>query len=281
MSELKDKNGLTEKEFLASYRAGDYERPSVTADILVLGVNETFSRLKVLLIKRGGHPFLGSWALPGGFIAKSETAYQAAKRELEEETGLKDVYLDQIYTFTKPDRDPRTWVMSIAYLALVSELATVHGEDDAAEAAWFDLCIEDGCIRIFNEERGVSIVYKIAPKTFQNGRSCYENWVAEKASETTLAFDHIEIIIEAYLKLKSQFEHTDLAFNLTGPLFTLPDLQALYELVLCKKLYKTNFRAMIMEKIQPTGEKRKSASSGKLSAEYTYLQKSGRRSNKA
>lgn len=261
---------MDEKEFLATYSAAEFEKPSVTTDILVLGVNADISRLKMLLIKRGAHPFLGSWALPGGFIAKNETAYQAAKRELEEETGLKNVYLDQIYTFTNPNRDPRTWVMSIAYLALVSELAAVKGDDDAADAAWFDLCIDGETIRITSAEKGVDIAYKIEKKTFQNGKIRYENWVSEKISESALAFDHIEIIIEAYLKLKSQFSHTDLAFNLAGDFFTLPDLQAIFELVLGKKLYKTNFRAMVMEKITATGEKRKSLTSGKLSAEYTY-----------
>ena len=271
MAEIRDKNGLTEAEFLKAYKPGNYERPSVTADIMVLGTSEDLSRLKLLLVRRGGHPYIGHWALPGGFIEKDETAYQAAARELEEETGLTDVYLNQIYTFTKPGRDPRTWVMSIAYLALVSELKQVQGLDDAEDADWFDLRIADGKLRLENERLGVNIIYDIETKQFKNGRILYDNWVATPVSKDRLAFDHIEIIIESILKLKAEFEHTDLAFNLMEDKFTLPDLQALYELVLGKKLYKTNFRAMVQPKIQPTGEKRKSIISNKMSAEYIYL----------
>lgn len=271
MAEPRDKNGLTESEFLQSYNAGKYERPSVTADILALGVKEDFSCLKILLIKRGGHPYIGKWALPGGFIRKTETAYQAAARELEEETGLKDVYLEQIYTFTKPERDPRTWVMSIAYMALVSELKHVNGSDDADSAAWFDLIISPEKISLQNKDFGVNISYAIETKKFQNGAIKYENWVATPQTQELLAFDHIEIIIESFLNLKAKFEHSDLAFNLIGSKFTLPDLQVLYELILGKKLYKTNFRTMIAPKIKATGEKRKSASSNKMSAEYEYI----------
>ena len=114
MTERRDINGLTEKEFLEQYTDTQYDKPSVTTDILVLGVDESFARLKALLIKRDEHPYLGFYALPGGFIKKDEIAYQAASRKLYEEAGVRDVYLDQIYTFTRPGRDPRTWVMSIA-----------------------------------------------------------------------------------------------------------------------------------------------------------------------
>ena len=270
MKELRDKNGLTEAEFLKSYKPGDYERPSVTADILALGTSPDLSCLKLLLIKRGGHPYLGHWALPGGFIEKNESAYQAAARELEEETGLKDIYLDQIYTFTKPGRDPRTWVMSIAYLALVSELDKVTGLDDADDAAWFDLIIDHDSIVLKNDDIDVLIKYDIDTKTFKNGKINYENWVATPVTSDMLAFDHIEIIIESILKLKANFAHTDLAFNMIGDKFTLPDLQALYELVLGKTLYKTNFRAMVAPKTEPTGKKRKSITSNKMSLEYIY-----------
>ena len=159
MEKLRNKDGLTEEEFLKKYNPGKYNRPSVTTDILILGMNEDYSSLKLLLIKRGNHPFMGCWALPGGFVQEDETAYQAAARELEEETGLRGVYLDQIYTFTKPGRDPRMWVMSIAYLSLVQELEAVKGNDDADDAAWFDLKFDDSLISLRNEEKGIEIVY--------------------------------------------------------------------------------------------------------------------------
>ena len=260
-------NSITEKEFLENYTDTVYDKPSVTTDILVLGVNRSFSKLKVLLIKREEHPYLGYYALPGGFIRKNETAYQAAARKLYEETGLKDVYLNQIYTFTNPERDPRTWVMSVAYLALVGNVDEID-----ARGEWFDLGIENDRISFLNEESGVEIVYPISVQQFQNGRIEYENWVASP-SETgeKLAFDHIEIIIESILKLRRFFENSDMAFNMVSETFTLPDLQALYELVLGKKLYKTNFRAMIAPKVETTGGKIKSCTSNKMSVEYRYI----------
>jgi ADP-ribose pyrophosphatase YjhB (NUDIX family) len=266
MPQERDKNGLTEKEFLDSYTDTIYERPSVTTDILVLSVDESFSKLKVLLVKRDEHPFLGCFALPGGFIRPEETAYQAAARKLYDETGLKDIYLDQIYTFTRPGRDPRSWIMSIAYLALIPECCEVN-----SNAKWFDLEIGQGKIKLSNREMFADITYGIKDETFKNGKISYENWVAGKISEDGLAFDHIEIIIESILKLRSSFEHSDQAFNMVGETFTLPDLQALYELVLGKKLYKTNFRAMVAPKIEATGQKIKSSTSHKMSAEYRYV----------
>lgn len=270
MEGKRDKDGLTEAEFLASYSDKEFDRPSVTVDIMVLSRSEDFSSLKILLIRRGAHPFLGCWALPGGFVARGETARGAAARELYEETSLRGVYLDQVYTFTDPNRDPRTRVMSIAYLALTPEMAVVCGQDDAAEAAWFDLRVGGGKIEISSVEMGVRILYSVETRTFANGRIRCENWVATPEGGERLAFDHIEIIVEAFLKLRASFEHSDLAFNMAGDRFTLPDLQALYELVLCRRLYKTNFRALVAGRVEPTGGKRKSATSGRMSAEYVY-----------
>ena len=136
--ELLDKNGLTEREFLAAYRADRYPRPSVTADIMLL--SETADGVETLLIRRGGHPYLGCWALPGGFADPSERVEQAAARELEEETHVADLPLYPLMLCSAPGRDPRGWTISQAYLALVrrAELP-VQADDDAAEACWFSL----------------------------------------------------------------------------------------------------------------------------------------------
>ncbi|WP_022764935.1 NUDIX domain-containing protein [Butyrivibrio sp. XPD2006] len=267
MTERRDINGLTEKEFLEQYTDTLYDKPSVTTDILVLGVDESFARLKALLIKRDEHPYLGFYALPGGFIKKDETAYQAASRKLYEEAGVRDVYLDQIYTFTRPGRDPRTWVMSIAYLALVGDVSEIKTTGE-----WFDLEFDDDRIRLYNDESGAEIIYPVSVKKFKNGRIGYENRVAISGERgEKLAFDHVEIIIESIMKLRTFFENSDIAFNMVGDTFTLPDLQALYELVLGKKLYKTNFRALVAPKIEATGAKIKSRISNKMSAEYRYI----------
>ena len=119
--EIRDKNGLTEKEFLERYQPSDYERPSVATDMVIFTARDCKEdnyrklpekKLQILLIKRGGHPYMNKWALPGGFVEPDETTEQAAKRELLEETGVDNIYLEQLYTFSEPKRDPRMWVMS-------------------------------------------------------------------------------------------------------------------------------------------------------------------------
>ena len=268
-SNRKNKDGLTEKQFLKQYDPGNYKRPSVTTDILILGMNEDYSGLKILLIKRGNHPFIDCWALPGGFIEENETAYQAAARELEEETGLKDIYLDQVYTFTKPGRDPRAWVMSIAYLALVPKLDEVRGCDDAEDAAWFDLSFTDTSIELFNEDKDVIIKYAIKKESFSNGAVKYENFIPSLQSEEALAFDHVEILIEAIKKLREQILYSNQAFCLVDKKFTLPELQSAYEAVLGRTLYKKSFRDMVSGKIRETGSERRSViKGGRTSKEY-------------
>jgi len=133
--ELRDKNGLTEAEFLSQYRPGSYNRPSVTADIAVFRCAGPVREL--LLIRRGGHPFLGKWALPGGFAREGEPVSAAAARELEEETHLSGAALEPVGLFSDPGRDPRMWVMSEAYTAVIDGSAAVRADDDAADAVWF------------------------------------------------------------------------------------------------------------------------------------------------
>lgn len=144
-----DRNGLTEEEFLKTYNPGDYERPSVAADMAIFTVTEgeednyrklPEKKLGILLIQRGGHPYLGAWALPGGFVRPHETAEQTARRELREETGLDQVYMEQLCTVSDPGRDPRTWVMSCSYMALIdSTRIKLQAGDDADNACWFGI----------------------------------------------------------------------------------------------------------------------------------------------
>ena len=113
-----------------------YPHPSVTTDCVIFGFNG--ERLQVLLIERGIEPFKGRWAFPGGFLKMDETAEEGAKRELKEETGLENAYIQQLHTFSAPNRDPRERVITIAYYALVN-IQEVKGGDDAASARWFPL----------------------------------------------------------------------------------------------------------------------------------------------
>lgn len=146
---IKNRQGLTEKEFLGQYDAGIYERPSVTVDMLIFTVmdeeKENYRKLpekslKLLLVKRGDHPFIADWALPGGFVSVNESIDEAAMRELKTETNIDNIYMEQLYTWGDVKRDPRTRVISCSYMALIdSTTLDVKAGDDADDAAWFNV----------------------------------------------------------------------------------------------------------------------------------------------
>ena len=173
-------------------------------DCAVFGLDD--DELKVLLIQRDLPPFAGSWALPGGFVHVDESLEQAALRELQEETGLFKLYLEQLYTFGELDRDPRERVVSVAYTALVN-LADhqVQAATDARDAGWF----------------GVHDL-------------------------PTLAFDHAEILHLALSRLRSKLRYEPIGFELLPRKFTLTQLQHLYEIVLERTLDKRNFRKRVL-----------------------------------
>ncbi len=182
----------------------DHPRPALTVDCVVFGVDD--EDLKVLLVRRDGEPFAGRWALPGGFVNEDEDLADAARRELQEETGLEKVFLEQLYTFGAPGRDPRGRVVSVAYYALV-KLADhrVRAATDAREASWFAV------------------------------------W-----DTPALAFDHERILQTALQRLKGKVRYQPLGFELLPEKFTLTQLQRLYETVLERELDKRNFRKKIL-----------------------------------
>ena len=116
----RDKNGLTEAEAIIEYRKKDYPKPALTADIVILA-KEAACEYRLLLIRRGGHPYLGSWALPGGFAEEGETIEETAARELEEETGISGLPLKLVGIYSKPGRDPRGWTVSAAYVSVLDD----------------------------------------------------------------------------------------------------------------------------------------------------------------
>lgn len=128
-----DKNGLSEEEYLKRYDDSKYPKPSLTADNFILSDTH-----EILLVKRGNHPFLGKWALPGGFANKNEPLEETAARELFEETGLEGVKEELVGVYSKPNRDPRGWVVSAAYKAFIKK-ADVKAGDDASAACWFKI----------------------------------------------------------------------------------------------------------------------------------------------
>jgi len=272
--DLLDRDGLTEREFLEKYRAEDYGRPSVAADMVIFTVTDEAAdsyrklpekELRILLIRRGGHPFLGKWALPGGFVQPSETTEQAAARELREETGVDDVYLEQLYTFSDIGRDPRTWVMSCSYMALInSDKLELQAGDDAAGAAWFKVSyrllreqkemMEDGYVKTLEyelklsgeEELSAVVARTLTVKTSSTSTEY------KIVSNNGLAFDHAKIIACAIERLRGKVNYTDIALHLMPELFTLTELQQVYEVILDKELLKAAFRRKVADLVAET-----------------------------
>lgn len=194
-----------------------YPHPAVTADVALFTIQQ--ERLQVLLIQRGQAPFEGAWALPGGFVNPQECLEDCALRELMEETGVSGVYLEQLYTFGKPDRDPRERIISVAYYGLTPVPAVEpKAGSDAARAIWFEV---------------------------------------DQLPE--LAFDHADIIAKARERLRAKLDYSTIAFQFMPKKFTLSELQAVYQTILGEALDKRNFRKRINAQglVKPTGDQRR------------------------
>ena len=272
MKEKRNADGRTEAEFLAAYRPGDYERPSVTVDVLLLRMKKDLSCLQTLLIRRRNHPYIGCWALPGGFIEMNESAYESACRELKEETGIEGIYLEQLYTMNQPDRDPRMRVIDVAYTGLIpyDDQKEAEAGDDAEDAGWFDITFSDNRIILDGADRDAHIEYSLREKSFRNGNIVVRNYVPEPVSEERLAFDHSEIVLEGLMKLRNKVLLSDCAFNLVPKEFTLPDLQKVYEIILGTDLYKANFRDKMASKIEALHYVAKPISGNRVANVYRY-----------
>ena len=195
MEELRDRNGLTEKEFLASYDASKYERPSVTVDIILLKEG------RVMLIRRGGHPCIGKLAFPGGFVEMNEDVYTAAKRELFEETKLNVKSLRQLRVASTPNRDPRTRIITVPFLADVEDAQSLCAGDDAMAAKWYDYSykkLEMGGMTLYEiniaTENGRE-TFKVSKSYDKNGLSC--DPIFKAVGQNPLAGDHAELMAMA------------------------------------------------------------------------------------
>ena len=183
----------------------EYPRPALTVDCIVFGLDAQLE-LKVMLIQRDIPPFQGQWAIPGGFVRMDETLEQAALRELQEETGIHDVYLQKLYTYGDQERAPRDRTVTVAYYALINLIEQqIQASTDAREANWFS-------------------VHAIP----------------------SLAFDHEQILQKAIARLRSKIRYEPIGFELLPKKFTLTQLQKLYETVLARPLDKRNFRKKIL-----------------------------------
>lgn len=199
-SQLRDKNGLTEEEFLAQYTPKKYPQPSLTADICVFRRNGEGTQL--LLVQRGGHPYLGCWATPGGFANPNETADQCAARELAEETGAQGLDLEPLRLYSTPGRDPRGWTVSYAFVALDQQGVTVHAGDDAARAVWFDVVAKSEGAR---EELILAHGDDVLHVSFGTSRLPISGLLrATDVKGDGLAFDHANIIADAWLLVQGR-----------------------------------------------------------------------------
>lgn len=198
---LLDINGLTEKEFLDNYKASDFERPSVTADILIFSNTD---KLEILMIKRGGHPFIDTWALVGGFAEPDESIDQTATRELFEETGLTNIPLQQLYLFGDTNRDPRTWIVTQAYISLVNRNdVNPIANDDARECAWWgvSLVTDNDLWTLTLENNGEVITSTL--KIRENETVFGISYDMEIVGGYGIAFDHAKMICRGLIKLQN------------------------------------------------------------------------------
>ena len=218
-----------ERGFLAKYDPGKYEKPSVTADIVVFTLDARNS-LSVLLIKRGGYPYKDCWAIPGGFVEMDESVDTAAARELKEETGLEGLPITQIGTFGEVDRDPRMRVISVAYMAFVpKDTLLIQAGDDAGDAQLFEITHdEDGLVLV--GERNV-------------------------IKESELAFDHAQILRIAMKRLRNRIDYTLDAFRFlkNERSFTIYELKKIHEAVKGETEDTGNFRRDFLKKYVSTG----------------------------
>lgn len=274
---VRDKNGLTEEEFIKSYNPEIYEKPSVTNDIIIFTTEDKKEEnirkvprkgMQVLLIKRKEHPFIEKWAIPGGFVKINESLQEGAERELKEETGIDKVYFEQLYTFGEINRDPRTRVISVANVALISKnnVKPIAG-DDAKEVKWFwiskKLISTENCatdiknrylLSLVSEDDKIKINYEVSEILEKNiFRKKKVSYKFLNNSNDKLAFDHYKILDYAIDRIRNKIQYTPIAVNLLPRLFTVKELQYVYEAIMGKELL--NFRRKIGNMIVETDEK--------------------------
>lgn len=268
----------SEAEFLKAYDSNEFEKLSITADILIFSVSSedtdnyrklSDKKMSVLLVKRENYPFKDKWCLPGGFVQIKETIDEAATRILADETNLHDIYIEQLYTFGELDRDPRMRIISTSYMALIDK--NMLSENVAQNASWFNIfTLEDeNSINVTMENGKEEIKFKIK-KTLIDKTTDRFKYTVEQNDK--LAFDHAKVIAVGISRLKNKIEYTDIVFNMMPQYFTLGELQQVYEVILGKKLLDPAFRRIIADKVKKT-TKVKSGGGHRPSALFEYSNK--------
>lgn len=276
-----------EKEYLKQYDITRYERPSIAADMAVFSVmgndkeemvrqKENYrklpeKKLKILLIKRASWPYQNQWALPGGFCKKGEEISDAARRELFEETQIRDAYLSLAGVFGEEGRDPRGWIISHTFLALFDgEKCKLKGGSDAWDARWFEVEYTEEKIsqrqekdtlqketihrlKLINSDEEEPVLLQAVVREEKCFQQFHVKTSYEIEEEQGFAFDHAKIITHALLFLRRQVE-TDgrIVFDLMPEYFTLTELQNASEVILGKELLSANFRRKMADYVAET-----------------------------
>lgn len=218
-----------EAEFLASYDPDQFKRPSVTADVVLFGIQA--DALRTVLVRRASHPERGRWALPGGFVRFDEGLDEAAARVLSAKAGIDGVYLEQLYTFGRPKRDPRMRIISVAYSALVQRTV-------------LDSVVASENTQLFT----ISASAPNEPETIEV--------LDDRDARVVMAFDHRTIIATALTRLRGKLAYEPVGYEFLPARFTLYQLQRVHEIILNARVNKDSFRRKVLAsgEIEPTGE---------------------------
>lgn len=268
----------SEEEFLKDYDPSKFDRLAVTTDILIFSISEEYEdnyrklsnkHFSVLLVKRDNYPYKDKWCLPGGFIKVDEDIEDAPIRILKNETGISDIYLEQLYTYGGVDRDPRMRVISTSYMALIDKNRLRDKLKD--NASWFNITKEEDKNNIYvTLDNGTDILKYTIKKTLKEKTTDRYKFTIEE--NTSLAFDHPLVITSGMERLKNKVSYTDVVFNMMPKYFTLGELQQVYEIILGKKLLDPAFRRIIKDKVEKT-DKVKTGGGHRPSVLFTYKEK--------
>ena len=261
----------SEEEFLKDYDSSQFEKLSMTSDICLISVSDVEKKeyrrnngkiMSILLVKRDDYPYKDRWCLPGGFMnPKEETLEECATRILKRETNLSNIYLEQLYTFDSLKRDPRLRVVSCSFVALIDKNLLVDPINK--NASWFD-------VTLFEEKDNV--VTLVLDNGTETLKIEIEKHLKEKTTiskTNTLAFDHDLVILSGIERIRNKTNYTDVVFNMMPELFTLGELQQVYEVILGKKLLDPAFRRIIKDKVVKT-DKMKTGEGHRPSALFKY-----------
>ena len=279
VGDIMKKEYKSEEEFLKDYNKNDFDLLSITTDILIFSVSneeETNYRktdkkkMSILLVKRDDYPFKDKWCIPGGFIKIDEDLDDAPKRILKAETNLDDIYLEQLYTFGEVNRDPRMRIISTSYMSLVDKNRLDKTLNK--NASWFDITLfeeKNNIVDVVLDNGYETIKFKIKKVLREKTTDRYS---FEVISNDSIAFDHPKVILSGLERLKNKIEYTDIVFNMMPELFTLGELQQVYEIILNKKLLDPAFRRIIKNKVEKT-DKMKTGEGHRPSYLFRYKKK--------